>query len=134
MPLIDWNESLEIGFRPIDADHKRLVALLNELHEYLVSGSSLSLIHSAFQRIARHTATHFRHEEALMAESGYPDAPNHCLAHQELEKQMADLLQRLDEGASVFSQELVDFLKNWLINHITTMDTALGHYLAGQNA
>lgn len=133
MPLIDWDNHLSTGFRAIDLEHKRLVDLVNELHEYLVSGSSLNLINAVFEQIARHTGGHFRHEEKLMVESNYPDYANHCLAHQELEKQITELLRGIDAGAPVFSQDLVDFLKNWLVNHILTMDKALGEYLSKQS-
>jgi hemerythrin len=133
MPLIDWDNNLSTGFRAIDLEHKRLVDLVNELHEYLVSGSSLNLINAVFEQIARHTGGHFRHEEKLMLESNYPDLTKHRLAHQELEKQIAELLRSIEAGAPVFSQDLVDFLKNWLVNHILTMDKALGEYLSKQS-
>ncbi len=132
MPLIEWNDALSVGYRPIDADHMRLAELVNELHDDLLAGSSMTLIAACFQRIARHTASHFRHEEHLMEGSGFPDSHNHALAHQQLEAQIADLLRQVDAGEPVFTLELVEFLKNWLLNHILTMDKKLGEHLAIQ--
>ena len=134
MPLIDWNDALSVGYRPIDADHMLLAELVNELHDDLLAGSGMTLIEAGFHRIARHTANHFRHEERLMAQSGFPDSRNHTLAHQQLETQIADLLRQVDAGEPVFTLELVEFLKNWLLNHILTMDKKLGEHLALESA
>lgn len=131
MTLIAWNASHETGYAPMDTEHMRLAGLLNELHDDLLHGSSLTLIETEFQRIARHTASHFRHEERLMEESGFPDSPNHLLAHQQLEAQIADLSRQIDEGEPVFTLELAEFLRNWLLNHIMTMDKKLGEHLTG---
>jgi len=132
MPLIDWNDALSTGYRPMDADHMRLAELVNELHDNLLAGSSMTLIEAGFHRIARHTANHFRHEERLMAESSFPDSLNHTLAHQQLETQIADLLRQVDAGEPVFTLELVEFLRNWLLNHILSMDKKLGEHLVRQ--
>lgn len=128
MPLIEWNDDLKTGFRPMDSEHRRLANLVNELHEYLVAGSSLTLIDAVFQQIAAHTVVHFRHEEKLMAEYGFPDLAAHREAHLELERQITELLQRIELGAPVFSLELVEFLKSWLVSHILTLDKAFGEY------
>lgn len=130
MPLIDWDGSLSVGYRPMDAEHMRLVELVNELHHNLLAGRGMTLIEAGFRRIARHATDHFRHEESLMAESGYPDSHDHILAHRQLETQIADLITQIDEGEPVFTLELVEFLKNWLLNHILTMDKKLGAHLA----
>lgn len=134
MPLIDWNDTLSVGYRPIDAEHMRLAELVNEFHGDLLAGSSMTLIEAGFQRIIRHAADHFRHEERLMEESGFPDSHNHRLAHQQLEAQIADLLTQIEAGEPVFTLELVEFLKNWLLNHILTMDKKLGEHLARRTA
>lgn len=130
MPLVDWDDSLSVGYRPMDAEHMRLVELVNELHDNLLAGRSMTLIEAGFHRVARHAADHFRHEEKLMAESDYPDGHDHILAHRQLETQIADLITQIDAGEPVFTLELVEFLKNWLLNHILTMDKKLGAHLA----
>lgn len=133
MPLINWEDSFSVGYRAMDEEHMRLVELVNELHDNLLAGCSMTLIEAGFHRVARHTADHFRHEERLMAESDYPDIDNHMLAHQQLVYQLADLLTMIDAGEPVFTVELAEFLKIWLLNHILTMDKKLGAYLAQQS-
>ena len=90
----------------------------------------MTLIEAGFRRVARHASDHFRHEENLMTESGYPDSHDHILAHRQLETQIANLITQVDAGEPVFTLELVEFLKNWLLNHILTMDKNLGAHLA----
>lgn len=129
MPMIEWNEELELGFRPIDADHMRLVGMVNELYDDLLAGSSMTLIFAQFERLAGHTVTHFRHEERLMEENAYPEQLEHMAIHHHLESQIQELLERFNAGEPVFSLETVQFLRDWLLIHIKTMDKSLADYL-----
>lgn len=132
MSLIEWDETLETGFLPLDDEHRKLVSLVNELYEYLIAGSSVNLIGAAFKQLARHTVEHFRREEKLMEDSRFPDTHSHRVQHLELEKQITELMSGLDAGAPLFTRGLVDFLKDWLVNHIQTMDRTFGEYLTQQ--
>lgn len=38
LPVMDWSDALSVGFTSIDSQHKRLVALLNSLHDSGVKG------------------------------------------------------------------------------------------------
>lgn len=129
MSLIEWNEALELGYRPIDADHRRLVEMVNELYDDLLAGNSVTLILALFESLARHTAAHFRHEERLMEENAYPEQMDHMAAHHYLESQIKDLLERFNAGEPIFSLETVEYLKDWLLMHIHTMDKNLSNYL-----
>lgn len=129
MPLIEWNKELELGYRPIDADHRKLAEMVNELYDYLLEGSSMTLILALFERLISHTVTHFRREERLMEESAYPERLDHMAAHHQLESQIKNSLERFNAGERIFSHEIVQFLRDWLLIHIKTMDRSLSDYL-----
>jgi hemerythrin-like metal-binding protein len=129
MPLIEWNEELELGYRPIDADHRKLAEMVNELYDYILAGSSMTLIHALFERLVSHAVTHFRREEHLMEESAYPERLDHMAAHHHLESQIKESLERFNAGERIFSLEMVQFLRDWLVIHIKTMDRNLSDYL-----
>jgi len=129
MPLIEWNETLELGCPPLDEDHMRLVGMVNELYDELLAGRGMTLIFARFERLAGHTAAHFRHEERLMEENAYPEQLEHMATHHHLESQIKDFLERFHAGESLFSLETVQFLKDWLLIHIKTVDQNLGDYL-----
>ena len=44
MALVEWNGSLVTGDPTIDADHKRLVSYVNELHAALIVGKARSYL------------------------------------------------------------------------------------------
>ena len=129
MPLIEWNETLELGYRPIDVEHMRLVAMVNELYDDLLAGSSMTLIFAQFERLAGHAAAHFRLEEHLMDENAYPERLDHIATHHLLQSQIKDFLERFNADEPVFSLDTVQFLKDWLLTHIKTMDKNLSDYL-----
>jgi hemerythrin len=40
MPLMQWNDKLSTGVATVDADHKKLVAMVNELYDGVVAGTA----------------------------------------------------------------------------------------------
>jgi hemerythrin len=44
MPLFAWDESLSVGYEPIDEQHKRLIALINKLHDAMIEGKGQEVL------------------------------------------------------------------------------------------
>jgi circadian clock protein KaiC len=130
--LIQWDASLILGYAPVDADHAKLLEFINAFFNNLVEQGGIPLALSQFDPLAGHLIAHFRLEEHLMKQTAYPDAFSHIAAHTLLETQLHDLRQRITTGDAVFSTQTMQFLKDWLVTHIQTLDKSLCHYLANQ--
>ena len=127
---IKWDASLVMGYEPVDADHAKLLHVVNEFFNDLIERGGITLALSQFDPLVKHLISHFRLEEQLMKQSGYPDTFTHSTAHNLLETQLHDLRERIVAGDAVFSAQTMQFLKDWLVTHIRTLDKNLCDYLS----
>lgn len=91
--MVELTPSFELDYQPIDADHRRLLALANGILGALDGGDfdACARLVPDFVAAAR---AHFRHEEALLEKLGYPDAETHHRHHRELIDKL-ETIQRL---------------------------------------
>ena len=87
-----------------------------------------------FDRLHEYTLTHFATEERLMAHYGYPDDQAHQANHRGLEKSLADLVSRAEHGEPLVSLQAMNFLRQWLYEHINGVDRRFADYLKGKGA
>lgn len=129
MALFEWSEDYFVGIPSIDGQHQQLVALINELHDGMLSGITTERVEAVLNGLVEYTAHHFSYEERLFAEHDYPDAEGHADAHGRLIDQVLDFKRRYDAGEASLNMELMVFLKDWLIGHILGSDMAYGSHL-----
>ena len=130
MPLMEWNASLSTGITVFDNDHKKLVALVNELYDAVSAGKGKDAMGKILDALIDYTKTHFAREEQYFAQHGYPDIAAHKKEHAGLTAQVLDVQKKYKAGStSTLSLEVLNFLKNWLIKHIQGTDKKYGPFL-----
>ncbi len=122
-PLLRWSPSLSVGLNSIDDQHKILVELINELYQKMHGNSAQAAIGTVLGKLINYTETHFKFEEDLFAKHGYEEKAEHMTIHRTLVSQLVDFQKEFKTGQSDISLELMEFLKDWLINHIKKTDT-----------
>ncbi len=122
MAFIEWNDSLSVGIASVDAQHKKLIALVNELYDAMKVGKGKDVLGRVLDGLLQYTVTHFQTEERYMQTTGYPDFPAHKKEHDELTQQALDLQKKYKEGAVTLSLQTSEFLKGWLTKHIQGTD------------
>jgi hemerythrin-like metal-binding protein len=130
MPILTWNSSLMVNYEPIDSQHQRLVALINALHDAMTASKGRDVLASTFDGLIDYTRSHFASEERLMVLRAYPGYISHKKEHDLITRQVIDLRARFEAGEAVITVTVMKFLKEWLSNHILTVDKQLGAYLA----
>ena len=128
MPLIIWNDSFSVRVKEMDNQHKTLVDLINKLHDAMKVGKGKEMIGDISASLTDYTRKHFAAEEALMKANNYAGYEEQKKAHVHLVSQIVDIQKKYEAG-TVLSQEVITFLKNWLMNHIQGMDQKYGPYL-----
>ncbi len=123
MTAIVWTPQLEIGISFVDADHKILVKLLNQVDDAIAAFEESATLGSVLGALSDYTIYHFDREEAMLHVCGYRDVGRHRDEHALLSGQVADIGRRFraDPG-SVNGNEVRDFLRRWLIEHILAHD------------
>ncbi len=129
MALINWNDSLSVNIKEIDVQHQRLISIVNELHDAMKSGKSKEILGKIFIGLQQYVATHFATEEKYMSQFNYPDYNAHKIEHTKLTQKVVELQKKFENGDPVLTLELMNFLKNWLQQHIIGTDKKYGPFL-----
>ncbi len=125
MPLMEWNDKLSVGITQFDNEHKRLVAMVNDLFDGVQAGRGKDVLGPVLDGLITYTKTHFANEERYMQQHSFPEFAAHKAEHDALTKQVMDVHTKYQAGASaVLSMEVMNFLKNWLVKHIMGSDKA----------
>ena len=133
MGLMEWNDRLSVGVDMIDTDHKRLVAMVNELHDAVRAARGKEVLGKVLDGLVDYTKSHFGREEVEMKQFNYPKAADHMREHAALAKQVLEVQAKYKAGNSaVLSMEVMAFLRDWLLKHIQGSDRALGVFLIDQ--
>ncbi|OAJ93225.1 bacteriohemerythrin [Vibrio bivalvicida] len=121
--LMEWSNQLDIGLDEINRQHQTLLHLINELYYLLKHNYGLSSIKRVVQGLIDYTANHFAYEEILFEQIDYAQTKDHIEKHQHLVKQVLEFQSRVERGEEI-GDELMEFLKNWLRQHIMGEDKA----------
>ncbi|MFW5489609.1 MAG: bacteriohemerythrin [Desulfovibrio sp.] len=130
--LITWTDSLSVNIRSIDAQHKRLVDLINELHAAMRQRKSDRVLLDVVERLKDYTVTHFQAEERYFDKYGYPATEAHKKQHTIFVQQVADFEAELKAGTAKVTMDIMRFLKDWLVNHIQGTDQKYSKFLNGK--
>jgi hemerythrin len=76
-----------------------------------------------------YTRDHFAAEESMMGATNFPALATHQLKHRELTKQVEEFVGRFEKGDITLSVQLLNFLSDWLTNHIKGEDQKYGPWL-----
>lgn len=113
----------------IDMQHKRLVEMVNQLYHAMKTGEGDHVMGPLFIALIEYTGKHFATEERFMKDKKYPDYDAHKQEHEKLVSRVLELKEKFEKGEKVFSSEVFNFLKGWLVNHIQGTDKKYAPYL-----
>lgn len=129
MKDIIWDESLSVEVDEIDEDHRRLVDLFNILSHAVAEGDATDYIEAVLEELISCTIWHFRHEERLMLLYRYEGIEEHKSEHHDLIDSVKQLQQRFHKENKLLTNEDIEYLEDWLTEHILGQDMRLGFYL-----
>jgi hemerythrin len=132
MAIMEWSPTFSVKIKKFDDQHKKLVDLVNQLHDAMKAGQGNAMLGVVLQSLISYTATHFKEEEQIMQTHGYPDLARHKSEHEKLVNQVLDLQKKFQAGGGVLTMTVMSFLKEWLITHIQGEDKKYGVFLNGK--
>jgi diguanylate cyclase (GGDEF)-like protein/hemerythrin-like metal-binding protein len=124
-PHLAWSEALECGDTTIDAEHRELFRLANELIDAAIARDrTTQSFLAAFDELLAHVAQHFADEEVILEDRGYLHLAEHRRAHAGLLRRARALREKVPEGTVRFG-EVVEFLAQDVVaRHLMTVDRA----------
>lgn len=122
MSFANWNDSYSVKVQHLDDEHKQLFAIIDQLHEGMKAGGGKDVLQSVLDQLLCYTERHFSDEELLMQVARYPWMKAHIGLHQQFVNKIKDFSKDFHMGAAAISVEMVEFLRNWLAEHIMGAD------------
>ena len=122
--FIEWNPKFETGIPTIDAQHKKLVVLCNNLRSAIMKNSSPEGLNwegslaSALRECTDYVQTHFHDEEVLMKAAGYDGYERHKKEHEAFTRKILETAQNFSTISVTGAIQFVKFLYDWILSHI----------------
>lgn len=122
MDLIYWRDSYNVGNQVVDEQHKYLVKLINDLFHALGAKDGDDKLKIIFIELVNYTINHFTGEESLMSAAKYSALVAHKAEHLYFINKIRELKGKFNQGDSKAKLETLNFLKDWLLEHISGTD------------
>lgn len=119
--IYDWSQAIATGREDIDDQHRQLFAYIKQLREMSLGKNQASELESVINGLKNYTVEHFSYEESIMDGFDYNQKDRHKAAH----TSFINKINKFDCGKlsdSNIALDLIDFLYDWLVTHITTID------------
>ena len=131
MPIFNRMNVATLGNWLMDAEHRQLVVLMNEVEAAIASSEDEAAIRIRFEKLMAGAAMHFAHEDDSIRRSGFPDAERHIEQHRVLLQSLAAYAgeSAQESNRRIRVGDAVRFLENWLIAHIDAADGPLAAHL-----
>lgn len=118
-----WKDEYSVHVQEIDAQHKQLIGLINRLLEAINNTiATKELLDDILNELIKYTVYHFSTEEKYFHKFEYEFTEEHVLQHTLFAQKVTDFQKKFVDNEVEVSFELIDFLEDWLIEHICGSD------------
>lgn len=130
MSFMNWSDRYSVGVAVFDDEHKKLIAIINELYDAVAVGVDKPGLQRISDKLVEYTLSHFQHEEMYFDDWAYPDSAAHIACHAKLRQQVFDYRKEiLAMDSKELALDMLDFLRDWLSHHIMVDDRKYGRFL-----
>jgi methyl-accepting chemotaxis protein/hemerythrin len=128
MAFPEWDENMALHIPAIDSQHKQLIGWIKTLHDAVQKGEGALIIDDVLQKLISYVQEHFSDEENLMLSRNFPGFMSHRQEHDSFVTRLIDMHTDLENGEEI-SNKTLDFLNDWMINHIKGTDQIYGRFI-----
>lgn len=129
MPLIEWKDEYSVKVKVFDEHHKQLVNIINQLDQSIQEKKTQRELNIIFSKLIEYTQIHFDSEETLLRQNNYPDVKAQEEEHANFVAKLKDMCSAFKSQEPDIEQQVLSFLKNWLVHHILDSDQAYSDFL-----
>ncbi len=132
MGYLKWSDRYSVQIVEIDEQHKKLINLINEMYDAMQDGKGREIIDTVIDEFVDYTVYHFKTEERLLRQHGYPNYDDHKEMHDHIAKKARDLKKNLDKGNKPSNIDVMLLMTNWLNTHILEEDRKYVPHIASK--
>ena len=121
---IEWFDIYKVDVKEIDLQHEYFVGLLNKLY-LAAKKKDTKQLDKILADVAKYASAHFETEERYFDKFNYENAEEHKGDHQKMKAEVERFLEKNKgtvENKEVLCLELLDFMEEWLHNHLVQQD------------
>lgn len=123
---VHWTQDLEIGVPFIDADHRTLVSLLNQVGACVAANEESMTVGSVLFTLDEYARLHFSREEKFQEMAGYPGLVEHRRQHLDLLRRLDGVRQRFEaDSGQVALGDVLRLIRDWFRQHVQGHDMLL---------
>lgn len=119
---LEWDEKYSVGVKELDDQHKLMFATINELLDAINDNNTEEHLGNIIESLVKYKTFHFATEEKYFEQFNYEETEEHKMKHREFNDKLNALKAKFPTYSVEFAFELVDFLEDWLINHLMVED------------
>ncbi|KIL99148.1 Chemotaxis regulator - transmits chemoreceptor signals to flagelllar motor components CheY [Paramagnetospirillum magnetotacticum MS-1] len=132
--MLELTDDLRIGHPVIDADHQRLIEIINEFLEHS-NEVNPQILHETLKSLLAYGREHFAREEGIQRQCLYPYQQGHSNEHKSLLDQVREIARayfvaKTKPLNATSVQDVNELLKAWLIGHVKKFDTSMRDWVA----
>ncbi|MFA6401677.1 MAG: bacteriohemerythrin [Salinivirgaceae bacterium] len=120
--LLLWSQAYSVNNDEIDAQHKKLIDLINLLYNVYLDQKHETEIKNIIDQIKQYSLYHFKTEETFFKIKNYKNSAEHIKLHQSFIEEFEEILKSYNGLNLVITMKTMTFLQRWLTNHILKED------------
>ncbi len=120
--MVEWNDKFSVGISAIDEEHKKIIGILNKAIYEKEHNASSEELRGVLREMTNYALRHFKTEETYMKEFNYTEYEYHREKHREFYTETIADHDKVIEGDCQIANEIIEYLKWWLVNHIQVTD------------
>jgi hemerythrin len=130
--MFEWKDKYSCGIKRIDDEHKRLFEIGRSIYDSIKGEDNVICIDNILDNIDAlrdYTIYHFEDEERLMQLYSYPGYKQQKMVHDKFIDTIENLdVDKIEENPQEEVLKILDFVYNWISQHILGMDLKLKDY------
>jgi len=120
--VLEWEDKFSVDISMIDEEHKKIIGLLNKAICVKEQNGNPEELREVLREITNYVLTHFKTEESYMKEFNYPEYKDHKEEHRIFSNETTAYKDKVIKGDYQIANEIIEYLKWWLVNHIQVTD------------
>ncbi len=129
--MIEWvDEVYSVGITKIDDQHRQLIELINAI-ENCKDQKDHEFVEKVLNTLGMYTKVHFAFEESILKKLNFAEFDQHAGKHRIFAQRIESAVEQYhnSECREELLPGLLNFLRDWLLNHILVEDMKYKKFL-----